>query len=144
MGTWLEWRWEGNADCAFQEGRKLPPLQPLPLLQIARVQAVARHMVAVSTNLPAVAAFGLDPANAFGFWDWVGGRFSVSSAVGVLPLSLQYGFEVRRRQRGLKCVWGTDRRLNASLCLSPILSPPTPPPLFTLSLCQPPPSLAPT
>lgn len=33
--------------------------------------------------------------NAFGFWDWVGGRYSVSSAVGMLPLSLQYGFEVR-------------------------------------------------
>ena len=54
--------------------------------------AVGRHMVAVSTNLPAVEAFGMDPANAFGFWDWVGGRFSVSSAVGVLPLALQYGF----------------------------------------------------
>ena len=49
---------------------------------------------AVSTNLKGVEAFGIDPANAFGFWDWVGGRFSVSSAVGVLPLSLQYGFEV--------------------------------------------------
>ena len=34
------------------------------------------------------------PQNAFGFWDWVGGRYSVSSAVGMLPLSLQYGFEV--------------------------------------------------
>jgi glucose-6-phosphate isomerase len=58
--------------------------------------AVAAHMVAVSTNLPAVAAFGLDPADAFGFWDWVGGRYSASSAVGVLPLSLQYGFPVVR------------------------------------------------
>ena len=47
-----------------------------------------------STNLTAVEAFGIDPANAFGFWDWVGGRFSVSSAVGVVPLSLQYGFGV--------------------------------------------------
>jgi hypothetical protein len=56
--------------------------------------AVAKHMVAVSTNLKLVAEFGIDPANAFGFWDWVGGRFSVSSAVGMLPLSLQYGFEV--------------------------------------------------
>ena len=54
--------------------------------------AVAKHMVAVSTNLPLVEAFGIDPANAFGFWDWVGGRYSVSSAVGVLPLALQYGF----------------------------------------------------
>jgi glucose-6-phosphate isomerase len=54
--------------------------------------AVAKHMVAVSTNLKEVAAFGIDPANAFGFWDWVGGRYSVCSAVGVLPLSLLYGF----------------------------------------------------
>lgn len=54
--------------------------------------AVAQHMVAVSTNLEAVEAFGIDPANAFGFWDWVGGRYSVCSAVGVLPLALQYGF----------------------------------------------------
>ncbi len=55
--------------------------------------AVARHMVAVSTNLKEVAAFGIDPANAFGFWDWVGGRYSVCSAVGVLPLALQFGWE---------------------------------------------------
>jgi hypothetical protein len=48
-----------------------------------------------STNLKALEAFGIDPANAFGFWDWVGGRFSVSSAVGMLPLSLQYSFPVR-------------------------------------------------
>ena len=47
-----------------------------------------------STNLKAVGEFGIDPTNAFGFWDWVGGRFSVSSAVGMLPLSLQYGFPV--------------------------------------------------
>ena len=56
-------------------------------------KAVAKHMVAVSTNLKDVAAFGIDPANAFGFWDWVGGRYSVCSAVGVLPLALQYGMK---------------------------------------------------
>ncbi|KAF8022832.1 hypothetical protein BT93_F0371 [Corymbia citriodora subsp. variegata] len=56
--------------------------------------AVAKHMVAVSTNLPLVEKFGIDPNNAFAFWDWVGGRFSVCSAVGVLPLSLQYGFPI--------------------------------------------------
>ncbi len=55
--------------------------------------AVARHMVAVSTNLDAVAKFGIDPANAFGFWDWVGGRYSVCSAVGLVPLALQYGWK---------------------------------------------------
>lgn len=51
-------------------------------------------MIAVSTNLKLVQEFGINPENAFGFWDWVGGRYSVSSAVGVLPLSLQYGFSI--------------------------------------------------
>ena len=44
--------------------------------------AVAKHFVAVFTALYKVAAFGIDPANAFGFWDWVGGRYSVDSAIG--------------------------------------------------------------
>ena len=44
--------------------------------------AVARHFVAVSTALDKVADFGIDPDNAFGFWDWVGGRYSVDSAIG--------------------------------------------------------------
>ena len=50
--------------------------------------AVAHHFVAVSTNLDEVAAFGIDPDNAFGFWDWVGGRYSMDSAIG---LSLMIG-----------------------------------------------------
>lgn len=62
--------------------------------------AVAKHMVAVSTNLKLVKEFGIDTDNAFGFWDWVGGRYSVCSAVGALPLALQYGFEVRRQTQG--------------------------------------------
>jgi len=45
--------------------------------------AVARHFVAVSTNGAEVAAFGIDPANMFGFWDWVGGRYSMDSAIGL-------------------------------------------------------------
>jgi glucose-6-phosphate isomerase len=45
--------------------------------------AVARHFVAVSTNAGKVADFGIDPANMFGFWDWVGGRYSVDSAIGL-------------------------------------------------------------
>ncbi|MHB1709836.1 MAG: glucose-6-phosphate isomerase [Acidimicrobiales bacterium] len=45
-------------------------------------EAVARHFVAVSTNEPAVTEFGIDPANMFGFWDWVGGRYSYDSAIG--------------------------------------------------------------
>ncbi|MDF0586937.1 glucose-6-phosphate isomerase [Tsukamurella sp. 8F] len=46
-------------------------------------EAVARHFVAVSTNAERVAAFGIDTANMFGFWDWVGGRYSVDSAIGL-------------------------------------------------------------
>jgi glucose-6-phosphate isomerase len=45
--------------------------------------AVPRHFVAVSTNAEKVAAFGIDTANMFGFWDWVGGRYSVDSAIGL-------------------------------------------------------------
>jgi glucose-6-phosphate isomerase len=45
--------------------------------------AVAKHFVAVSTALDKVAAFGIDPENAFGFWDWVGGRYSMDSAIGL-------------------------------------------------------------
>lgn len=48
----------------------------------SRNRAVARHFVAVSTALDKVSAFGIDPANAFGFWDWVGGRYSIDSAIG--------------------------------------------------------------
>lgn len=59
--------------------------------------AVSKHMVAVSTNHKAVSEFGIDTKNTFGFWDWVGGRYSVSSAVGIVPLSLQYGFDIANR-----------------------------------------------
>ena len=46
-------------------------------------KAVARHFVAVSTNAGKVAEFGIDTANMFGFWDWVGGRYSMDSAIGL-------------------------------------------------------------
>ncbi len=46
-------------------------------------RAVAKHFVAVSTNAAKVEAFGIDPANMFGFWDWVGGRYSMDSAIGL-------------------------------------------------------------
>ncbi len=52
--------------------------------------AIKKHFVAVSTNLELVAEFGIDPANAFGFWNWVGGRYSVDSAVG-LSLIVVFG-----------------------------------------------------
>ncbi len=53
--------------------------------------AVASHFVAVSTNAEAVAGFGIDTAEMFGFWDWVGGRYSLWSAIG-LPIALACGF----------------------------------------------------
>src|SRR5262249_58263915 len=45
--------------------------------------AVARHFVALSTNTEAVRKFGIDTADMFGFWDWVGGRYSMDSAIGL-------------------------------------------------------------
>ena len=56
----------------------------------ARREAIAKHFVAVSTALDKVAEFGIDPVNAFGFWNWVGGRYSVDSAVG-LPVAIAIG-----------------------------------------------------
>ena len=50
--------------------------------ETAAKDAISKHFVAVSTALDKVAAFGIDPRNAFGFWNWVGGRYSVDSAVG--------------------------------------------------------------
>ena len=50
--------------------------------EAAEKEAIAKHFVAVSTALDKVAEFGIDPDNAFGFWSWVGGRYSVDSAVG--------------------------------------------------------------
>lgn len=52
--------------------------------------AIAKHCVAVSTNAEAVAEFGIDTANMFGFWDWVGGRYSLCSAIG-LPIMIAIG-----------------------------------------------------
>lgn len=60
-------------------------------LQHAPEEALAKHFVAVSTNTEAIKAFGIDPANMFPFWDWVGGRYSVWSAIG-LPVALAVGF----------------------------------------------------
>jgi glucose-6-phosphate isomerase len=53
---------------------------------------VAKHFVAVSTNAAEVSKFGIDTANMFGFWDWVGGRYSLWSAIG-LPIALYLGFD---------------------------------------------------
>ncbi len=53
----------------------------------------AKHMIALSTNEQAVIEFGINPQNMFPFWDWVGGRFSVWSSIG-MPIALTYGFNV--------------------------------------------------
>jgi len=61
-------------------------------LESASKADIAKHFVAVSTNLEAVTGFGIDPANVFTMWNWVGGRFSLWSAVG-LSISLAVGFK---------------------------------------------------
>ncbi|MFQ3607529.1 MAG: glucose-6-phosphate isomerase [Chloroherpetonaceae bacterium] len=62
-------------------------------LEVAKDEsAVAKHFVALSTNAKAVAEFGIDTKNMFGFWDWVGGRYSLWSAIG-LSIALFIGFE---------------------------------------------------
>jgi glucose-6-phosphate isomerase len=62
--------------------------------QRAERDIVAQHMIAVSCNVQKCLEFGISESRIFGFWDWVGGRFSVSSAVGLVPLSLHYSFHV--------------------------------------------------
>merc|ERR1719389_719855 len=62
--------------------------------ELGSPDCVAKHVAACSTALDKTSAFGIDKDNVFGFWDWVGGRFSVWSAVGVLALSLQYGSDI--------------------------------------------------
>lgn len=64
-------------------------------LQDSLGDAVGQHMAAVSTNLDAVSEFGITPERVFGFWDWVGGRYSVWSSVG-LPLAIAIGEEAFR------------------------------------------------
>ncbi len=62
-------------------------------LEAARHESeVAKHFVAISTNEEKVKAFGIAPENMFGFWDWVGGRYSLTSAIG-LPIACTIGFD---------------------------------------------------
>lgn len=61
---------------------------------IAHPADFCKHLCAISTNLKLTEEFGIDDSRVFGFWDWVGGRYSVSSAVGVLPLSIHFGFDI--------------------------------------------------
>src|SRR6202012_2263735 len=53
------------------------------LKALGKEEAIAKHFVAVSTNTKEVEKFGIDTANMFGFWDWVGGRYSMDSAIGL-------------------------------------------------------------
>jgi len=57
-------------------------------------EAIRKHVIAVSTAIDKATAFGIAKENIFGFWNWVGGRFSVCSAVGVVPLALHYGYDI--------------------------------------------------
>ena len=58
---------------------------------------LGQHLIAVSANTEEAKEFGVKPENVFGFWDWVGGRYSVTSAVGIVPLSIHYGFDVMQQ-----------------------------------------------
>ncbi|SBS89346.1 glucose-6-phosphate isomerase, putative [Plasmodium malariae] len=65
-------------------------------LKIKDEKQLSKHMVAISTNLKLTDEFGIVRENVFEFWDWVGGRFSVTSAVGMLPLSIAFGYKNMR------------------------------------------------
>lgn len=61
------------------------------------VKVIMQHMIAGTTAVDKATAFGISAENCFGFWDWVGGRFSVCSAVGMLPLSIHYGYTIMQQ-----------------------------------------------
>ncbi|CRG95863.1 glucose-6-phosphate isomerase, putative [Plasmodium gallinaceum] len=66
-------------------------------LKIKDNESLSKHLVAVSTNLKLTDEFGISRNNVFEFWDWVGGRFSVTSSVGILPLSIAFGYKNMRQ-----------------------------------------------
>merc|ERR1719408_334230 len=70
-------------------------------------KVIIQHMVAGTTAVEKATAFGISADNCFGFWDWVGGRYSVCSAVGMLPLSLQYSADVM--DDFLRGAWSVDK-----------------------------------
>jgi glucose-6-phosphate isomerase len=72
---------------------------------------VAKHFAALSTNTQAVSAFGIDPANMFVFWDWVGGRYSLWSSIG-LSIALAIGFE--RFEELLEGAFGMDEHFRTA------------------------------
>src|SRR5690606_24880988 len=72
---------------------------------------IAKHFVAVSTNKAAVEAFGIDPENMFGFWDWVGGRYSLWSPIG---LSLCCGLGYANFEALLKGASAMDKHFSTA------------------------------
>jgi glucose-6-phosphate isomerase len=74
-------------------------------------EAIARHFVAVSTNAEAVAEFGIDTENMFGFWDWVGGRYSMESAIG---LSTMLAIGPHRFLEMLEGSWAMDQHFRTA------------------------------
>ena len=79
--------------------------------QLKDEKAVASHFVAVSTNAAEVSAFGIDTENMFGFWDWVGGRYSLPSAIG---LSLMLSIGPKNFQKLLKGYWKMDKHFRTA------------------------------
>ena len=79
--------------------------------KLGSADAVAKHFVAVSTAAKEVAAFGIDTKNMFGFWDWVGGRYSLPSAIG---LSLMISIGRRNYAKLLKGYWKMDRHFRTA------------------------------
>ena len=96
-------------DTDLGESLTVPLLLAVALTPLAledddlRVAAVAKHFVAVSTNATEVRKFGIDEANMFGFWDWVGGRYSVDSAIGLSTMLLG-GYVAARIRRGAAAI----------------------------------------
>ena len=79
--------------------------------RLGSADAVAKHFVAVSTAAKEVAAFGIDTANMFGFWDWVGGRYSLPSAIG---LSLMIAIGRSNYAKMLKGYWKMDKHFRTA------------------------------
>jgi len=63
-------------------------------LNLPANEIISKHVCACSTNLELTGKFGIDDKNVFAFWDFVGGRFSVWSSIGILPLSIHFGYDV--------------------------------------------------
>jgi glucose-6-phosphate isomerase len=81
------------------------------LASLGDESATAKHFVAVSTNAEAVSAFGIDTANMFGFWDWVGGRYSLTSAIG---LSIMVGIGPEHFQEMLRGYYRMDQHFKTA------------------------------